>query len=171
MKNTASIAILLITLVAVFFQHIEWKSSENGTLLVIDNKEFDLLGSIDNQWNRFTRSCKTVTQLSPSLENYHTSERLIKNYSPPQSKTANIASAWSAEDWILVEVEFTDLLPAVVLIQTKDNQSYIVPNAVWIGYTKPWKSAPYIRKYISKNGNGMPSSLTDCFEPQSQSFQ
>jgi hypothetical protein len=149
MKNTASIAILVITLVAVFFQHIEWKSSENGTLLVIDNKEFDLLGSIDNQWNRFTRSCKTVTQLSPSQEKYQT----------------------AAEDWVLVEVEFTDLLPAVVLIQTKENQSFIVPNAVWSGYTKPWKSAPYIRKYISKNGNGMPSSLTDCFEPQSQSFQ
>jgi hypothetical protein len=140
-------------------------------LLVVDNQEFDFIGSIHNQWNRYTRSCNSVTRLSPSEEKYQIVQSLIENYSPPNSKFASIASAWSADAWTLVEVEFSDLLPAIVLIQTKGDQHFIVPNAVWSGYTKPWKSAPYIRKYIFNNAPGMPPALTNCFEPQSESFK
>ena len=171
MKKKASVALLFVTLVAVLFLHIELMTTENGALLVVDNQEFDFIGSINNQWNRHTRSCNSVKRLLPSEAKYQLAQSLIENYSPPHSKFAMIASAWTAEEWILVEVEFTDLLPAVVLIQTKEPESFIVPNATWSGYTKPWKSAPYIRKYISNNGNGMPPSLTNCFDPQSQSFQ
>ena len=85
--------------------------------------------------------------------------------------SAMIAGAWTVDAWTLVEVEFTDLLPAVVLIQTKEGKSFIVPTTVWSGYTKPWKSAPYIRKYIFNNAPGMPPALTNSFEPQSESFQ
>lgn len=171
MNKKAQLALLLSTLIAVLFLHIEWVTNENGTLLVVDNQEIDLIGSIKNQWNRTTRRCSSVTRLLPQEEKYQKAKFLIENYSPPQSKFATIASAWSADRWTLVEVEFTDLLPAVVIIQTKGDQQLIVPNAVWSGYTKPWKSAPYIRKYISSNAPDMPPALTNCFEPQSQSFQ
>jgi hypothetical protein len=102
-------------------------------LLVVDNQEFDFIGGIHNKWNRYTRSCSSVTRLSPSEEKYQIAQSLIENYSPPNSKFATIASAWSADAWTLVEVKFTDLLPAVVLIQTKGDQHFIVPNAVWSG--------------------------------------
>lgn len=171
MKKKAPIALLLATLIAVLFLHIELTATSNGTLFVVDNQEIDFVGSINNQWNRYTRSCKSVTRLSPSEEKYQIAQSLIENYSPPQSKFATIASAWSADAWTLVEVEFTDLLPAVVLIQNKENQHFVVPNAVWSGYTKPWKSASHIRKYISSHATGMPPALTNCFDPQSQSFQ
>ena len=45
--------------------------------------------------------------------------------------SAMIAGAWTVDTWTLVEFEFTDLLPAVVLIQTKEGKSFIVPTAVW----------------------------------------
>jgi len=170
-KNKASLVLLLLTLIAVLFLHVEWTTSENGTLLVVDNQEIDLVGAMRNEWIRLTRSCSAVSQLEPTHTKYQIAESLIKNYSPPNSESAKIASAWSAADWTLVEVEFSDLLPAVVLIQTKEGHSLIVPEAVWSGYTKPWKSAPFIRKYISKNRSAMPAALTDCFEPQSQSFK
>ena len=117
------------------------------------------------KWN-----CAAVSQLQPTDAKYQRAKLLIKNYSPPNSESAQIASAWTAGEWTLIEVEFTDLLPAVVLIQTKENHSFIVQDAVWSGYTKPWKSAPFIRQYISKNRSDMPTALTDCFEPQSLSF-
>lgn len=79
--------------------------------------------------------------------------------------------AWTIDAWTLFEIEFTDLLPAEVLIQTKEGKSFIVPTAVWSGYTKPWKSAPCIRKYITNNASKVPLALTNCFEPQSLSFQ
>jgi hypothetical protein len=171
MKKKAPAALLMATLIAVFFLHIGLATTENGTLLVVDNQEFDFLGVINNKWNRFTRSCNSVSRLSPNEQKYQIAQSLIQNYSPPHSKSAMIASAWSADTWTLVEVEFADLLPAVVIIQTKANQPSILANAVWSGYTKPWESAPFIRKYMSSNAHGAPLALISCFEPQSQSFK
>ena len=170
MKKNAYLALLAVTLLAVISIHVHWTTNENGTLLFIDNKPVDFLGAINNQWNRVARTCSAVTRLSPHEEKYQTAQSLIRNYSPPSSQTAVIASAWALESWTLVEVEFQDLLPAVVLIQTTDNQTQIVPNAVWSGYTQHWKAAPYIRNYIEQQVPQMPVSLTRCFDAQSQSF-
>ena len=170
MKKNVYLVLLAVTLLAVISIHVHWTKTENGTLLVIDNKPVDLLGAIHNQWNRVSRTCSAVTRLSPKDTKYQIAETLIKNYSPPSSQTAVVAGAWSMESWTLVEVEFQDLLPAVVLIQTTENQTLIVPNAVWSGYTQPWAAAPYIRNYIEQQVPEMPVALTRCFDPQSQSF-
>lgn len=170
MKRNAYLALLTVTLLAVISIHVDWTTNENGTLLFIDNKPIDFLGAINNQWNRVSRTCNAVTRLSPKDEKYQITESLIKNYSPPSSQTAVIAGVWSMESWTLVEVEFKDLLPAVVLIQTTDRQPLIVPKAVWSGYTQPWTAAPYIRNYIEQQVPQMPVALTRCFDPQSQSF-
>ena len=170
MGKKAYLPLLALTLMAVVSLHVEWTTDENGTLLVIDNNRIDFFGSVNDQWNRVTRNCNAVTRLSPKDERYGIAESLIKNYSPPNSQSAMIASAWSMELWTLVEVEFKDLLPAVVLIQTTNGQSTIVPNAVWSGYTKPWAAAPHIRNYIEKQMPQMPVALTRCFDPQSLSF-
>jgi len=115
----------MATLIAVFFVHIGLTTTENGTLLVVDNQEIDFLGSVNNKWNRFTRNCNAVSRLSPNEERYQIAHSLIQNYSPPDSKSAMIASAWSADTWTLVEVEFAGLLPAVVIIkQRKINLLY-----------------------------------------------
>lgn len=163
-------ALLTVTLLAVFSIHVHWTTNENGTLMVIDNNPVDFLGAVNNQWNRVSRSCNAVTRLSPKDEKYTIAQSLIRNYSPPNSQTEVIAGAWAMDSWTLVEVEFQDLLPAVVLIQTKDHQTFIVPNAVWSGYTQPWAAAPYIRNYIEQQVPQMPVALTRCFDPQSQSF-
>ena len=170
MKKNVYLVLLAVTLLAVISIHVHWTTNENGTLLVIDNKPVDLLGAIHNQWNRVSRTCSAVTRLSPKDTKYQIAETLIRNYSPPSSQTAVVAGAWSMESWTLVEVEFQDLLPAVVLIQTTENQTLIVPNAVWSGYTQPWTAAPYIRNYIEQQAPQMPVALTRCFDTQSQSF-
>jgi hypothetical protein len=70
----------------------------------------------------------------------------------------------------LAEVEFAQLLPAVVLMHTVNGSTAIVPGAVWSGYTQPWKAAPHIRRYLSQQGGAAPRDLFECFEPQSASF-
>ena len=170
LMKKAYLVLLAVTFLAVVSIHIQWTTDENGTLMVIDNKPVDFLGDINNQWNKATRTCSAVTRLSPSDEKHQIAQSLIRNYSPPNSKAAVIAGAWSMESWTLVEVEFQDLLPSVVLIQTTDNQTNIVPNAVWSGFTQPWVAAPFIRNYIEQQVPQMPVALTRCFDPQSQSF-
>jgi hypothetical protein len=51
-----------------------------------------------------------------------------------------------------------------------NSQPFIVPHAVWSGYTQSWTAAPYIRSYIEQQAPQMPAALTRCFDPQSQSF-
>ena len=106
MAKKAYLPLLALTLMAVVSLHVEWTTDENGTLLVIDNNPIDFFGSVNDQWNRVTRNCNAVTRLSPKDERYGIAESLIKNYSPPNSQSAMIASAWSMELWTLVEVEF-----------------------------------------------------------------
>ena len=75
-----------------------------------------------------------------------------------------------AGDVGIKEAEFAELLPAVVLIDFSGAEPHIVSNAVWSGYTKPWKAAPFIREYLVRQVPELPPSLAACFDPQSPSF-
>ena len=171
MKRKALPTLLLIATIGVIASHLDWKVSENGHLLLIDNRPVDLVGMAKNSWNRLSRSCSTVNSVLKDDPLYKSSSDLIKSYSPPDSNSANIASMISSQNWILAEVEFDSLLPAVVLIEGADKEQHIIPNGIWSGYTKPWESAPFIRNYLNTQVTDVPRDLTDCFEPSSQSFK
>ena len=165
------VMVLFMVLAAVIFEHLAWKRTENGSLLVVDEKEFDVLGELSEKWNSLTTSCTKVVQLEPENGIYKFAVEKIKAYSPPQSRMAHVASAWTLDPWILVELEFDDLLPAVVLLKRTDQSISIVEHAVWSGYTLPWKAAPFIRAYITSKAPEMPKELINCFQPHAASFQ
>jgi hypothetical protein len=165
------VMVLCMVLAAVIFDHVAWKRTENGPLLVVDGKEFDALGALSELWNSSSRDCRMTSQLAPKDAVYGQAEEQIKLYSPPQSRTTHVASAWMQGPWILMELEFDDLLPAVVLLKRTDQSLSIVEQAVWSGYTSPWKAAPYIRAYILSKAPEMPQELIQCFQPHSAAFQ
>jgi hypothetical protein len=171
MKKQVSITLLCLSLLVVTSLHVDLKHEENGRLLVVDEYPIDVVGITQNQWNKLTRKCDAVQKLNSDQATYKLAERLIQSYSPPSSASAQIASAWSKDGWILAEVEFNELFPAVVLIKNTGADAYIVPQAVWSGYTKPWKAAPHIRQYLARQAKDMPVALLNCFEPQSKSFK
>jgi len=165
------IMVLVAVLLGVVLSHLSIKSTENGMLLVVDEREMDALGNLQNRWTSLTSSCDSVQMLHPEDDVYQEALMVLKAYSPPQSHQARVASVWQMGDWLLVESEFIDLLPAVVPLQRTGGGLQIVPEAVWSGYTLPWKAAPFIRQYIQKQSPQTPKSLLNCFEPQSQGFQ
>ena len=171
MKKQVSITLLCLSLLVVTSIHVDLKHGENGKLLVIDEHPIDVVGITRNQWNKLTRRCDSVQKLSSDQVSYKLAKELIQSYSPPSSESAQIASAWFTDGWILAEVEFNELFPAVVLIKNTGTDAYIVPQAVWSGYTKPWKAAPHIRQYLAHQAKEMPAALLNCFEPQSKSFK
>jgi hypothetical protein len=171
MNKRVSLIVLCVVAFGVISAHVSLAHKENGYLLVIDEREIDIVGEFHNDWVRSTRRCDDVLRLSDKDQLYLDVEKTIKAYSPPNSEAAQIASVWTTGVWTLAEVEFKELLPAVVLIKHTDTISAIVPNAVWSGYTKPWKAAPYIREYLSKQSRETPASLFECFEPQSNAFR
>lgn len=163
--------LLTLSLAVLSGMHIGWTQDETGVLLTLDDRPVDLTGVANEHLNKLTRNCEAVELLKPADEKYRVADRLIRDYSPPDSKSATIASVWSTASWMLVEVEFKGLLPAVVLIQNANTSASIIPEAVWSGHTNPRKPAPFIRAYISDKAPHAPRSLINCFDPQSASFQ
>jgi hypothetical protein len=171
MHPRVSLPLLALVICGVLLAHIHVVPTENGTLLSIDGRKVDVLGEIKNHWVTQTRNCKDVTVVSPDMVVYRQAQSLIQAYSPPSSQSAKIASAWSSGSWLLIEVEFDVLLPAVVTLKATSGEFTIVPNAIWSGYTQPWVAAPFIRDYLSRQAPDMPLDLVECFTPQSKSFQ
>jgi len=172
MKKKVAWTVLGLVLVGVVASHVSWEKKDNGHLLVLDGREVDLLGQLRNGVNRAMRNCERVRFLTAQDPHYLEVKATIQAYSPPQSNSAKLAGVWATGDWRLAEVEFAQLLPAVVLMHSHQGTTTIVPHAVWSGYTQPWKAAPHIRRYLAlQGGDSVPTDLYDCFEPQSVSFQ
>jgi hypothetical protein len=171
MNKSVSFIVLCLVALGLTLTHVSWVAKDNSYLLAVDGREIDVLGHINNSWVRATRDCGGVSQTISRGESYLQIENAIKAYSPAQSASAQIASVWTTGVWTVVEVEFKELLPAVVLLKTTANSPEVVPNAIWSGYTAPWKAAPYIRQHMLKFGQEAPSDLFNCFEPQSISFR
>jgi hypothetical protein len=171
MKNKALLTLLAIVFIGVANAHLQWRSEENGYLLTIDNRPVDMMGMVDHFWTKTTTDCKKTKLLSEEDQRFKNALALIKGYSPPDSNSAVVSSMTVYENWALVEVEFKELLPAVVLIDSQHDTPEIIQNAVWSGYTNPWKSAPLIGKYMLRQVPNLPLALINCFEPQSESFK
>jgi len=171
MRKSTSLSVLLLVTLGIAGSHIDWPRRDNGTLMVLDGREVDVGGIAGQHWTQLTRSCNGVVRLQPVDENYQTTIRLISAYSPPHSAAVRLAGVWAMDKWVLAEAEFADLLPAVVLIDFSEVEPKIVSNAVWSGYTKPWKAAPFIRDYLVRQAPDFPPSLAACFDPQSLSFR
>ena len=171
MKNRAYLPLLMLVIVGTMASHISFTQADNGNLLVIDGKEYDFLGGIENRWVAITRNCQDVVVLPSHDSHYARVEQLIKAYSPPSSHSARITGMWSYEQWTVVETEFDDLLPAVVSLKTMRGEPAILPHAVWSGRTRPWVAAPLIRGYLATQAPEMPAALLNCFEPRSAAFR
>jgi len=171
MKKRTSLSVLLLVFLAVAASHLGWAARDNGTLMMLDGREIDVAGIAVNQWTQMTRNCNGVARLQPTDENYQTAFKLISAYSPPHSASVRLAGVWGMDKWLIAEVEFVELLPAVVVIDFSGKEPKLVSNAVWSGYTKPWKAAPFIRDYLLRQAPDLPPSLAACFDPQSLSFR
>ncbi len=171
MRLQKSLILLPIASILVLSSHIGWIRDDLGLLITIDDRPIDVVGYFEDKLNTLTRNCGGVRRLNASNKQYQLAQSLIHDYSLPNSSNVNISSAWSMGSWILVEVEFTELLPAVVIIEKADSDAAIVPNAVWSGYTNPHLPAPFIRKFLSQKFNSPPLALINCFEPQSDTFK
>lgn len=170
MKKSVALATLTATCLWVAFLHIEWTPHDNGHLLVIDGSTVDLMGTMSEYWNKATRQCTQVRQVSIEEDIHARALAVIMEYSPPQSRSAHLMSLWASGDWLLAEVEFKELFPAVVVIKPSASGLTVAAEGVWSGVAKPWKAAPHIRKYLTGQVTGAPVDLFRCFELQSNSF-
>ena len=165
MPKRISIYVLILVSLGVFLNHFSVAQKDNGYLLVIDGREVDALGMVQDKWVRLTRQCERISNPDTSSQQYLEILKTIKTNSPPSSDTAQIVSLSTTGEWSLAQVRFKTLLPAVVLIQELEGSPRIVQNAIWSGQTHPWQAGPYIRQYIAKQEPKVPKALLECFDP------
>ncbi len=157
--------------IGLLFSHVRWIRLDERHLLEIYGRKVDLVGLMKDQVTALTRNCHAVTRLGSDHPDHQSALAAIRAYSLPHSETGQIISTWSSNDWLLIETEFTDLLPAVVTLSKQRGELHIVPHAVWSGSIQPWRAAPLIRDYIARQAPDVPPQLLACYEPQSKYFK
>ncbi|WP_146182797.1 hypothetical protein [Limnohabitans sp. Jir72] len=166
MKPRMAIALLLATAIGVTLSHLQVQATDHGFLLDVDGRPVDVQGWWSDTLNGLQRDCARVQRLPTQDAQLAPALHALQAESPPASRTARITAAWVAGPWLLVQAEFDELLPAVVLLQSHDGTWTVVPQGVWSGQTHPWRAGPLIRSYLQGRVPNAPATLLSCFEPQ-----
>jgi hypothetical protein len=122
MKKRTSAWVLLLVTAGVLLSHLSWEEKDNGHLLMVDGVALDVVGRARDRWTQLTRQCTAAVRVSENDLRFSQARAVIQAYSPPASASAQLQSLWSVDDWLLAEVAFNDLLPAVVLQPLLDSE-------------------------------------------------
>jgi hypothetical protein len=171
MKNNVALALLVLLVPVVVLTHVSWSQKDNGLMFNVDGRDVDFVGVIKDKWRVATNSCKTVAELDSEDPKFRMVKAAIQSFSPPDSIPIKAIHVWTSGTWGVAEVEFENLLPAVVTVKNLDKDPTLVDDAIWSGITAPWKSGPFIRTYLGQKSNGTPEELLNCFELQTVSFK
>ena len=171
MKKHVALTLLVLTTLGVLKAHVDIERQDGGYFLSYQGKKHDVLGAFLNLTNSVLRQCREVQPIDIHSSSAKATLAAIQNFSPPDSHNARLLGLLQQDTWLLAELEFTTLNPAVVLLKTTPEQVSVVEGAVWSGTTAPWTSAPFIRRYIGDRAPQAPAELLKCFDPASQLFK
>ena len=132
----------MLTTLGVINAHVDVEAQDGRYFGVWQGKKHDVIGWLADHKNQLWRDCSAVQQLSnasPAAEQVLT---LIADHSPPDSRNARLVSLLQQGDWLLAELVFAQLNPAVVVLQAVPEGIRLPERAVWSGSTSPWLLAP-----------------------------
>ena len=160
----ASASVLVgLTLVGWLLIEPSFERQDNRWLLSINGMPFDLIGSVREHWGRLTTDCSRVETHGADRNTVERFENLLRDYSPPDSRSARIAHILKQANWWLVEADFTTLPPAVVLVQGSEGSDQTLHiAAVWSGSTHPWRTGPFAGDFLRQRAPEAPAELTVC---------
>jgi hypothetical protein len=165
MKKHVAITLLVLTTLGVLKAHVGFERQDGRYFLNVQGKQHDVLGAFMNQTNKLLRQCRSVQTLDLHSPQAAAALSAIQNFSPPDSNQAHLLGLRQHGPWLLAELAFSTLNPAVVLLKIQPQGVKVVDGAIWSGTTAPWTAAPLIRRYISDRATQVPSDLMDCFDP------
>ena len=164
MKRHVALVLLLVTTAVVVDLHVDWRRTDNGVLLRVAEQDVDLWGALRQVATRITRSCGNVQFLREQDANWTASLDAIREYSPPDSRSARLIALWREKEWLIAQARFDTLMPAIVTLRSDGSRITIEPRGIWSGTTAPWVAAPRIRDYLRRQVPDLPPSLADCLD-------
>ena len=169
MKRHVALIVLAATAAVVIDLHVDWRRADNGVLLRVGEHDIDVAGRMRETWTRLTRRCAQVQTLRAGDPMWDRALATIRDYSPPDSRSAQVVDLIGQDDWLLAQVVSDRLMPAVAALKIDGPDISLVPRGVWSGNTAPWVAAPWVRDYLRRQVPQLPQALTDCLEIASDS--
>ena len=156
--------VLVGMLIYLPFLHLSIEPSDDSWLLLIDGRRVDVAGYVSQQLTTLTRRCDQVEIVLPSDPVHAQALNTIRQYSPPDSFTAQLLQLSRQHEWLLAQVKFDRLQDAVVLLTQSSNEIIIPTGGIWSGPTHPHRPEPLIRRFIRGSVPSVPEQLMRCFD-------
>lgn len=166
MKRTTAALVLAAVLVGVVDNHVDWETMDGQRLLKVSGVSYDPVGWWRDKAQITRRDCAWYTSPSPQSDVGRSALRAVSRHSPPDSSKPHWHSALQDGHWLIVEVSFERLNPAVALIHRHAGQWRLHPKAIWSGSTEPWYPSTRIRDHLMQQAPEAPKGLIACFTPQ-----
>jgi hypothetical protein len=166
MKRKTAALILTAMVVVVVDSHVDWETIDGRGLLNINGIRMDPVGWVRDKAQTTRRDCAWYT--SPTLDSAvgQSVMKAIARHSPPDSAQARWHQARQDGHWLIAELSFERISPAVVLLQRQGDRWLVHPKAVWSGSTEPWYPNTRIRDHLMQQAPEAPKGLIACFTPK-----
>jgi hypothetical protein len=162
-KYRAQVIFLAVMVIFLPFLHLDIETSDDSWLLLIDGRPVDVAGYFSEQLTTLTRRCDEVEIVIPGDPLHEQTLNAIRQYSPPDSFTAQLLQLTRQNYWLLAQVKFDQLQDAVILLTQSANEIVIPTEGIWSGPTHPHRPEPLIRRFIRGRLPLVPEELMSCF--------
>ena len=165
MKRSTAALVLGALLIAVVDTHVDWETVDGRGLLNVNGTRFDPKGWARDKAHITRRDCAWYPSHNVDSDIGVSAMRAVARHSPPDSARARWHQARQDGHWLIVELSFDRLSPAVALLQRQGGQWRMHPKAIWSGSTEPWYPSTRIRDHLSQAAPEAPAGLIACFAP------
>ena len=170
MKRHVAAVLVFLTTIVVIDSHVDWERLDGRRLLNLSGQRFDLQGWAAEQALLWRRDCSAFAPLPTDSPTAQAVLTVIQQHSLPDSQSAKGLQMRLQGNWIVAEVTFETLKPALVVLQLNHGQWRVQDQAVWSGSTAPWNSAHFVRRYLRQQAPDLPQALLQCIDIDPQRY-
>ena len=167
MKRHVAATVLAITALGVIDVHVDVNAQDGRYMVLWQGKKHDVIGKLADRTNAIVRDCSAVKRLDNANPKAQQALALIAQYSPPDSEQVRLVGLLEQGPWLVAELTFARLNPAVVVLHLDSAGMSLPERAIWSGSTEPWKPGPLIRRHLRAQVPQAPQALLDCLDPMS----
>ncbi|MTW11768.1 hypothetical protein GM658_14270 [Pseudoduganella eburnea] len=164
-RNILAAFIGLASLVAFAFCFIE--KVDDGFIIVVGQHVVDPIGEMHVAVTRISRDCTRVLRRPTNSPLVESLKKFIDGETADEKSIPR--AAWTSGDWILIESDFVNREPAIILLRHDGKSQYLV-TATYGGTAAPFNDVQAIHEYFRKSAPAAPAQLLYCYEPVGAPF-
>jgi hypothetical protein len=165
MRRATAALLSAVVAAALVDSHVDWETVDGQALLDVDGTRFDPRGWARDRLAGVGHDCAALERVAADSAVGASAAAAVARHSPPDSAHARWHQALQQGPWLVAELSFERLSPAVALLQRRGDGWQLHPTAIWSGSTAPWNPAPRIRDHLRQQAPDAPEALLACFRP------